>query len=82
MARPVKEPLTKELLEKLVADTDKNCTLSNVHLVTACLLAFAGFLRFDELVQLWPCDRDRWKHGQAEGSDGANPTSYERGMKC
>ena len=58
MARPLKkkEPITKEMLEKLVADADKNGTLSNIQLATACLLPFAGFLRFDELVQLRPCD--------------------------
>ena len=58
LARPVqkKEPVTKEMLDKIVADADKHCTLSNIRLATACLLAFAGFLRFDELVQLRPCD--------------------------
>ena len=58
LARPVqkKEPITKEMLEKLVEDANKNSTLANIRLATACLLAFAGFLRFDELVQLRPCD--------------------------
>ena len=31
-------------------------TLSNVRLAAACLLAFAGFLRCDELISLRPCD--------------------------
>ncbi len=58
LARPIqkKEPVTKQMLEKIVADADRNSTLSNIRLASACLLAFAGFMRFDELVQLRPCD--------------------------
>ena len=44
------------MLDKVVADTNKHPTLANIRLAIACLLAFAGFLHFDELVQLRPCD--------------------------
>ena len=45
-----------EMLQAMVKDADKNETLTNVRLVTACLLAFAGFLRFDELINIRCCD--------------------------
>ena len=51
-----KEPMTVEMLQAMVNDVDRNKTLTNVWLVTACLLAFAGFLRFDELVNIHCCD--------------------------
>ena len=58
LAKPIrkKEPMTVEMLQAMVKDADKNETLTNVRLVTACLLAFAGFLRFDELVNIRCCD--------------------------
>ena len=31
-------------------------SLSDLRLATACLLDFAGFLHFDELINLWSCD--------------------------
>lgn len=51
-----KEPITADMLKAMVQDTMKHTTLSNVRLTTACLLAFAGFLRFSELVNIRPCD--------------------------
>ena len=58
LAKPVvkKEPITFEMLEAMVDDANKSCSLSNLRLVTACLLSFAGFLRFDEMINLRPCD--------------------------
>ena len=58
LAKPArkKEPITSEMVAKLVDDTNKHSTLANIRLTTACLIAYAGFLRFDELVQLRPCD--------------------------
>ena len=58
LARPVqkKEPITSQMLVELVADTNKHCSLANLRLTSACLLAYAGFLRFDELVRFWSCD--------------------------
>ena len=48
--------MTVEILTKIVEDTMKNSTVSNIRLSTACLLAYAEFLRADELIKLWPCD--------------------------
>ena len=58
LAGPVikKEPITPDMLSELVKDVNKNPSLSNVRLATACLLAFAAFLRFDELVHIRPCN--------------------------
>ena len=58
LARPVtkKAPVNIEMLAAMVDDTRKNETLSNVRLSTVCLLAFAGFLRFDEISKLCPID--------------------------
>ena len=51
-----KEPITTDMLKAMVQDTMEHDTLSNVRLTTTCLLAFAGFLRFNELVYIRPCD--------------------------
>ena len=51
-----KEPVSLEMLEAMVGDADNSGSLSDLRLVTACLLSFAGFLRFDELINLRPCD--------------------------
>ena len=58
LAKPVnkKEPLTVEILAKMVEDAQQSGTLSDLRLATACLLSFAGFLRFSELVNIRPCD--------------------------
>ena len=48
LARPdqKKEPITSEILAKLVADTNRDSSLANLSLKSACLLAYVGFLRF------------------------------------
>ena len=58
LAKPVtkKEPITTEMLEAMVRDTKSSGSLSDLRLATTCLLDFAGFLRFDELINLRPCD--------------------------
>jgi len=45
-----------EMLDVMVKDAENSDTLSDLRLVTACLLSFAGFLRSSELVELRPCD--------------------------
>ena len=45
-----------EMLEVLVNNTQESDSLSDLRLATACLLSFAGFLRFNELVNLKPLD--------------------------
>ena len=47
-----KEPVTTEMLEAIVLDAKSSGSLSDLRLATACLLGFAGFLRFDELINL------------------------------
>ena len=58
LAKPVtkKTPVTAEILSEVVKDTEARPTLSNIRLATACLLAYAGFLRANELINLRPCD--------------------------
>ena len=58
LAKPVvkKAPITPTMLDEMVKDAKKSHSLSDLRLVTACLLAYAGFLRFSELVNVRPCD--------------------------
>ena len=57
-----KEPITVSQLEQLVAcKADSMASLYNIRSVVICLLAFAAFLRFDELVKLVRSDRLRSK---------------------
>ena len=44
-----KRPITKEMLKEIVAGANYHLSLANIRLVTAYLLAFSGFLCFDEL---------------------------------
>ena len=57
-AKPVvkKAPVTAEILKAIFDDAVRNPTLSNICLASACLLAYAGFLRADELIKLRSCD--------------------------
>ena len=58
LACPVekKQPITSKMLAEVVEDTNKHSSLSNIRLATACLLSYASFLCFDELVHFRPCD--------------------------
>ena len=58
LAKPVvkKEPLTKGMIEAMLLDAEHSGSLSDMRLAPACLLAYAAFLRFSELVELRPCD--------------------------
>ena len=58
LAKPVikKEPITTEMLEAIAQDATTSGSLSNLRLATVCLLGFASFLHFDELINLRPCD--------------------------
>ena len=48
-----KEPITVSQLEQLAASkADSTASLYNIRSVVICLLAFASFLRFDELAKL------------------------------
>jgi len=58
LARPTvrKDPVTSAMLVEIVKDARESNTLSDLRLALACLLAYAGFLRFNELVNIRPCD--------------------------
>jgi len=58
LAKPVnkKSAFTVEMLKAIVQDAKKSDTLASIRLAAACLLSFAGFLRFDELANVRPCD--------------------------
>ena len=58
LAKPVqkKRPITKEMLVEIAADANNHPSLANICLATACLLAFSGFLCFNELIHIRSCD--------------------------
>ena len=58
--KPVRKrkPITREMLTDIVQDATKQPTLSNLRITTFSLLAFAGFLRFDEAIHIRACDLD------------------------
>ena len=47
-----KEPVTAEMLQAMVASVGVDPSLSQIRLLAICLVAFAGFLRCDELLKL------------------------------
>lgn len=47
-----KEPMSVETFQAMVKAAGASPTLSEVRLLAICLVAFAGFLRCDELVKL------------------------------
>ena len=44
------------MLQATVKDADRDGILTNPHLAMACLLAFTGFLQFNELIHIRCCD--------------------------
>jgi len=58
LAKPVvkKSPFTARMLQAIAQDARKRNTLASLRLGAACLLSFAGFLRFDELSNINVCD--------------------------
>lgn len=54
--RKRKEPVTAAMLQKLVASLHEPPTLTEIRLAAICLVAYAGFLRFDEVEKLRCCD--------------------------
>ena len=58
LAKPVNKKLlfTVDMLKAIVQDAQESNTLANVRLASACLLSFAGFLRFDKVANICPCD--------------------------
>ena len=58
LAKPVnkKSPFRVEMLKAIIQDARKNDTLASIRLALVCLISFAGFLRFDKLANIHPCD--------------------------
>ena len=44
------------MLQAIVRDAKKTNTLVSLRLAVICLIAFAAFLQFDELANIWLCD--------------------------
>ena len=51
-----KEPVTLDMLRKMADDMGRPPTLTEIRLLAMCCLAFAAFLRYDELAKLRCCD--------------------------
>ena len=52
-----KEPVTPEVIQRLVAHCGSvSASLADLRLLILCVLGYAGFFRFNELVQLRRCD--------------------------
>ena len=47
-----KEPITADMLKAMVESVGSDPSLTEVRLLAMCLIAFAGFLRCDELIKL------------------------------
>lgn len=58
VAKNRKEPITPEILEKLFDSTYNPTSLYCQRTITACLMAFSGFLRISELLNLRRTDID------------------------
>ena len=54
LAKPIKrkEPVTAQMLHDMVMAAGTSPSLTEVRLLAICLVAFAGFLRCDELLKL------------------------------
>ena len=51
-----KKPITADMLADMVENLNAHPTLANMRITTLSLLAFAGFLRFDEVIHIRTCD--------------------------
>ena len=58
LAKPItkKEPITSTMLQAMVASMPKTPLLSDIRLAAVALMAYAAFLRYDELSKLRCCD--------------------------
>ena len=54
LAKPTvkKDPVTSTMLEDMVKDANRSNTLTDLRLTTASFVAYAGILRFNELVNM------------------------------
>ena len=58
LAKPVvkKLPVTAAMLEAIVDDAERSGSLADLRLATACVIGYAAFLRFNELVHIKAVD--------------------------
>lgn len=83
LARPVqkKEPVSAEMLLRMVEAMPSQPTLSDVRVVAVCLLAFAGFLRIDEVLNL-RCSDIVWSREHMEvGIRRSKTDQFRQGNK-
>ena len=69
-----------DMLEAIFADANGSGTLSDLRLATACLLGFAGFFHFQEIVDLRACIEGEMLKVYIASSK--NFSSFVKGMKC
>lgn len=74
-----KEPVTAAMLQELVESLGDPPTLSEVRLATICLLAYAGFLRFDEIESLRCCDVTFSDHKMEIAITSSKTDQYRQG---
>ena len=81
LAKPVnkKAPVTPEMLAKLCESVKGTTSLTEIRTVAMCLLAFAAFLRFDELVKLRADDITFSKEGMTVRITSSKTDQYREG---
>lgn len=57
-----KEPVTEEMITKMADSVNHPPSLTESRFLAVCLLAFAAFLRFEELVEFTCCDVKFYDH--------------------
>ena len=80
-AKPVqkKAPFSTEMLQAIVQDVRKNNRLADIRLAAVCLLAFAGFFRYDQLANIRPCDLQLSPDGVTIGIPRSKTDQYRQG---
>ncbi|KAL5497417.1 hypothetical protein EMCRGX_G013884 [Ephydatia muelleri] len=81
LARPKsrKEPVTADMLKEMVEAAGPDPSLTDVRLLAMCLVAFAGFLRCDELIKLRSSDILFNTESMVITIDGSKTDQYREG---
>ena len=84
MSKPIikKEPITPEILHRLVSEFGHNNNLYDKRIVTMCLIGYAGFLRFSELAHIRAYDLSFQSACVSIFIEKVRPTSIERVHGC
>ena len=77
--RKRKEPVTPQMLKELVASFSSPPSLSDLRLGSICLLAYAAFLRINELIQLCCSDISFTSEGMAITIWASKTDQYREG---